>query len=274
MKKNYILIVAVLISFLNLNAQAFLNGSFEITSTTTCMYNLSNTNFNTRMSNVNAFGLAEEIDIQRIDCYVPSIPDGNVVISLNAKPSNGAVDAISLDLSSPLIIGKSYKMTFSAFGNTSFSNTMATINIGCSTTKNNPSAPTIFTPVLVPNQWVSYSFDFIAPNDGKYITVIPVTNPASESAWTALDDFKITESLSTDESGIKNSVKIYPNPVRDFIKVAGLSTRVNYSIVNVLGHKVDQGAISEHEKIDATKLSKGLYFLLLENGNKIKFIKE
>ena len=274
MKKICLFSTMLFLSIMNVNSQSFLNGSFENTTVTACTYNINNTAFNSVMSNVIGFGLAAELDIQKLDCYISSIPDGDFVVSLNAKALSNNVDAIALELSSPLVSGESYTVTFKAQANTEFSTEIATINIGCSTTSNNMIAPTIFTPTLVAAQWTSFSFNFVAPNNGKYITVVPAKNLAATSAWTTFDDFKISPTLATTEQGTKKMIKIFPNPVQDFITVAGLSGKTNYTILNALGQNIGNGVVSENEKIAVKKITKGLYFLVLDNGTKIKFIKE
>ena len=195
-------------------------------------------------------------------------------ISLNARAGNAGVDAVAMELSAPLVSGQTYTISFQALGNIEFSTILATINIGCSTTATNLSPTTIYTPTLTGGQWKLFTFSFVAPNNGKYITIIPEANVAAQSAWTNFDAFTITPGLSTTESENSQSVKIYPNPVQDYLNISGLTNSQNYSIINAAGQKVMNGTVSKDEKIDAQKLSSGLYFLLLESGNKIKFIKK
>ena len=71
-----------------------------------------------------------------------------------------------------------------------------------------------------------------------------------------------------------NSLNLYPSPSSDFIQVSGLTATENYSIYNVLGNEVDSGAIFANKKIEVANLANGIYFLKLEKGNTIKFIKE
>ncbi|MEO0340997.1 MAG: T9SS type A sorting domain-containing protein [Bacteroidota bacterium] len=71
-----------------------------------------------------------------------------------------------------------------------------------------------------------------------------------------------------------NTIKFYPNPSNDFIQISGLKNQLNYKIFNVLGTQVRTGAITNNEKIDIKKFSRGLYFLRFENGATIKFLKE
>jgi hypothetical protein len=79
--------------------------------------------------------------------------------------------------------------------------------------------------------------------------------------------------LSTNDLFTKEKVIFFPNPVSNFIQVSGITKLEKYNIYDYLGRKVINGIISNDEKIDIQTLTNGLYFLILNNGNKIKFIK-
>ncbi len=80
--------------------------------------------------------------------------------------------------------------------------------------------------------------------------------------------------LSTENHLLNKNLKISPNPTKNFITISGLINKENYSIYNILDVKVGKGSFSNNEKIDAQDLTKGMYFIRLEDGNTIKFIKE
>jgi len=80
--------------------------------------------------------------------------------------------------------------------------------------------------------------------------------------------------LSTSEFDSNNNLNIYPNPSYDFIQISGLVKINTFTIYNALGAKVVNGNVSENEQIDIKNLTTGLYFLKLNNGNTIKFIKK
>lgn len=94
----------------------------------------------------------------------------------------------------------------------------------------------------------------------------------TNSNWVGGIDFS-TLSLSENYFNFTN-VKIYPNPSNDIILISGLNKTENYKIYNIFGSKINQGNISNLEKIDIKKLANGQYFLKFENGDTIKFIKE
>ena len=74
----------------------------------------------------------------------------------------------------------------------------------------------------------------------------------------------------TDE---KFSLKVYPNPSVNFIKISGLSEKANYIIYNLLGKEVGKGNVKNEEDINIQDLSNGTYFIRIENAKAIKFIK-
>ena len=70
------------------------------------------------------------------------------------------------------------------------------------------------------------------------------------------------------------NIKIFPNPTVNSFQLSGLKNLENYKVYNVLGKKVLEGIISESKNINVKNLTKGLFFLKLENGIVFKFIKK
>ncbi|QQY83756.1 T9SS type A sorting domain-containing protein [Tamlana sp. s12] len=71
-----------------------------------------------------------------------------------------------------------------------------------------------------------------------------------------------------------NNLSLYPNPSSDFIQVSGLNKTVDYRIYSVLGSEVGSGTVFENKKIGIANLINGIYFLKLESGHTIKFVKK
>jgi hypothetical protein len=82
------------------------------------------------------------------------------------------------------------------------------------------------------------------------------------------------QTLGTDNFELENTIKLFPNPSSEFIQVSGLTTKVDYTIYNILGEEIKKGIISDEEEIDVKNLNSGLYFLRLDNRNTIKFMKK
>jgi sugar lactone lactonase YvrE len=89
-----------------------------------------------------------------------------------------------------------------------------------------------------------------------------------------IDNLVIDNTLNIEKLTNVNDLKISPNPSHNYIYISGLSKRKNYSIYNTLGSEIKKGVISEGENISINNFSNGLYFLKLDKGNTIKFIKK
>lgn len=74
--------------------------------------------------------------------------------------------------------------------------------------------------------------------------------------------------LSTENPEL-NSVKIYPNPATDLLRIDAQVNVTSYSIYDTLGKEILKGSISNNE-IDITSLIKGLYILRLSNSEGLK----
>lgn len=72
-----------------------------------------------------------------------------------------------------------------------------------------------------------------------------------------------------------NNVKLdlYPNPSINFIQISGLKESENYSVFSILGTEILKGKVSDGETIDTQNLNNGVYFLKLNDGNTLRFIK-
>ena len=172
-------------------SQSFLNGSFETTTSTGCNYNMNNATYNSLMPNSNAFGSYQALDIVVSGCYIPSVPDGIYAVNIaNNPPNNIQGEAISLELSIPLIMGNSYTISFEALALTSFG-PQGDLLIGASTT-NSTFGAAIYTANTVNSGWITFTFTFVAPNNSSNITVMPVSGISS---WNSIDNFVIINPL-------------------------------------------------------------------------------
>ena len=82
----------------------------------------------------------------------------------------------------------------------------------------------------------------------------------------------ILTTLGVDDiTDVKFSLKLYPNPAINYIRVLGLSEKANYIIYNLLGKKVGKGMVENDEDITIQNLSNGTYFIRIENAKAIKF---
>jgi hypothetical protein len=92
-----------------------------------------------------------------------------------------------------------------------------------------------------------------------------VTVVYNESATLGTNDFNLT----------KASIKLFPNPAKNTIKVNNLKVSEQYEIYNLLGQSVKEGTIENNQRIDISNLVKGVYLLKLKNNAQtLRFIKE
>ncbi|WP_299782192.1 T9SS type A sorting domain-containing protein [uncultured Formosa sp.] len=91
-----------------------------------------------------------------------------------------------------------------------------------------------------------------------------------------------TKTLSLSDKVFADSIKLYPNPTKDFlnIKFSDLTALpTQYQIYNMLGQLIKQQQINTTTdlKINASQLQSGMYFIRLTNGSNsvsLRFIKE
>ncbi|AUC75875.1 T9SS type A sorting domain-containing protein [Olleya sp. Bg11-27] len=143
--------------------------------------------------------------------------------------------------------------------------------------------PSVFPTSLLDNEftdlstteWKKGEFEFTATATEDVQAWIYTRGDAGAKAL--IDNVSIVDkaTLSTATfSDVKNKINIYPNPSQNYITVSGINTLEPYSIYNAIGKEISKGKVSKNEQIDIKDYSNGLYFLKLDNGNTLKFIKE
>lgn len=108
--------------------------------------------------------------------------------------------------------------------------------------------------------------------DGKYIVGLGLSG-------NDLSGFviKLPSSLATAGAQNKSKVGIYPNPVKNVVTITNADKITNIEVYNAVGQKVISSNVLQNNQLNLSKLSKGAYFLKIENAGKIemiKFIKE
>ena len=212
--------------------QDFLNGSYEITTSTGCDYNNGIAEFNAVIDNVEMFS-GWEVDIVQSGCYTPSIPDGVKAIALAADPLGGdGSDAVNMELDIPLTAGLEYVLTFWSYGNPSRPN--GDVEIGCSE-DGAAMGEMVESVVTTEDTWVEQTVTFVAPNNATHISVrneqdgaihwnfvdffnlelacIPLAIEASETSLCFDEDLVLTatgEGEVTWEDGVVNGEEFIP----------------------------------------------------------------
>jgi len=99
--------------------------------------------------------------------------------------------------------------------------------------------------------------------------VLSTTAPAIDESYTISNTLSISDSEL-----VNNKLKLYPNPSTNYIKISGITNTKNYKIINEIGQEVLSGNIIDNQEIDIKILNNGFYFMKLDNGSILKFMKE
>jgi hypothetical protein len=179
------MITALFLQALTLSGQTFLNGDFE-NNTAGMAYdqiNLSNAVFNTMMPNTFAFGSYGDMDIISSATYTGGPQKGSWFVAF----TGGGTDAISMELSSNLIQGKRYTITFWDKCGAGF--VTQPFQIGVSDARD-AFGTAVYTCDAMPvvGVWTKRTFSFEAPLSGKYITV-QLSGGANIGDWAQADNF-------------------------------------------------------------------------------------
>ncbi|MDB9828210.1 T9SS type A sorting domain-containing protein [Flavobacteriaceae bacterium] len=93
----------------------------------------------------------------------------------------------------------------------------------------------------------------------------------SNTYWLEIDEIATfgntveeCEGLNTDDNALELDVTIYPNPTDDYLFIEGNKNPISISIYNLLGAEVI--ATSATDKINVSKLSKGVYIIRISDG--------
>ncbi|MBQ0117904.1 MAG: T9SS type A sorting domain-containing protein, partial [Flavobacterium sp.] len=102
------------------------------------------------------------------------------------------------------------------------------------------------------------------------------SNQATATSTGAIFPLEINYNCATASATDFNQSKmaVYPTPATNNIQIACLTQDQKYGIFNVLGAQVASGMAPENTSININKLSNGMYFIKLDNGQHLKFIKE
>ncbi len=112
-------------------------------------------------------------------------------------------------------------------------------------------------------------------------TIITLVNPNGfeGGAYYYIDDISLTQcNVGVEEMENEEHVRLYPNPASDKLTIESKMQNAEIEIRDVLGQMVYRTkAIAASSTIDVSMLSKGVYFISLQNGKQTinkKFIKQ
>ncbi|MCZ6765888.1 MAG: hypothetical protein O7D32_03065 [bacterium] len=168
-----------------------LNGDFEnSTFTPGCNFNQSNASITAGLANITAYGAATEIDEMSngTSCGFAGPPQsGTVKLAIHRQSVGGSTDEFSFLLSSAVVAGTAYDISFYSWSDLSFDPDVGWVEIGLSSSA--ASFGTLaFSGTSGTTGWVLSSGTFTAPVNATYLTA-RVT--ASAEAWIHIDNFTL-----------------------------------------------------------------------------------
>ena len=266
--QNFLILLTIL--FISKGySQNIVNGDFEINNATDCHWNLTDSTYNILMSNSWSFGNNTEsgIDIRKSVCGMLSSPSNIWFVSLSNNYTDSLqYDALSLELDTNLITGNTYQISYFEYARFGGHNFNISIEIGLSTDSLSfgelihSSLPNI-------HVWTHRTFNFIAPNNGKYVTVH--NEPLDTvGAWNSVDAFQII-SLTVNNDISKNQIfSIYPNPFEKELNVALINNEVSEIILNdIASRKIMQRQYTNSDSFSTEQLAKGMYLYEIRDRN-------
>ncbi|MCB0555050.1 MAG: gliding motility-associated C-terminal domain-containing protein [Phaeodactylibacter sp.] len=164
-------------------SQQILNGSFEMNDLD-CGINLMNSQFNTHVFNVSAFGGQSEVDLLSDSCDYDDAIDGDYFVALY---NNTFSDAISFELTLPLQANRLYKLRFARKTGSGIVNQNSKVEIGLSNSSG-LFGESIFISPLVSTNWQYDEVQFSPSETYEFISVRIVS---TEETWVFLDDFSL-----------------------------------------------------------------------------------
>ena len=65
---------------------------------------------------------------------------------------------------------------------------------------------------------------------------------------------------------VLEQVRPFPNPASDFVQISGLTSSVDYRLIDGFGRTVSEGRLNQEDKIAVDQLASGIYVLQLNDG--------
>ena len=161
-----------------------------------------------------------------------------------------------MTLSAPLVKGKSYEITYMEQASTMFGNGRDSLVFGISTDSAS-AGDQIYASLPEQNGiWKKVKISFIAPNDGKYLTV---SNQGLGRAWNFIDDVKM--------SNVKQDFILVPDPIGSnfSIQKRGIDEITIKNIAGTIVFHSNYSAVSEAH-IDVSDLELTEYYITVRCG--------
>ena len=271
------ILFAVLLIKIDCSCQTIINGDFELNNSDNCKWNLSDLAFNDLMSNSWSIGNSSSgIDIQNDTCGYAYSPSNSWFVSISKyNYLNGSLDfeILSLEIDVNLISGNSYEVSYYDFASNYSGYTAIPLEIGLSEDSLS-FGDLIFTTLPDVELWTLKQFVFVAPNNGKYLT-IRNDSTGSINGWNFVDNFQISDITTINESKNSQKFALYPNPTQSLVKIES-DINIDYiRILNLLGQNLISYKCNgaSNYQFDLASFKTGIYIVEIISEDKKYFKK-
>lgn len=143
----------------------------------------------------------------------------------------------------------------------------------------------VFYKTSLTSPWIQIGTDYTAEMTSWTQVVLPLPNPSSTyyvafegmSNWARglnLDDVVIGGAPLSTSDFANNSLKLYPNPVKNFLNIEYTEAIKTVEVYNMLGQKViSQNVNATTTQVDLTTLNSGNYLAKIQFANAVKTVK-
>ena len=131
-----------------------------------------------------------------------------------------------------------------------------------------PSLTHLHSGFLKSESWKQFSADVTAPASAAYFNLIIRTLPNSVTYW---DDVVFEESVATHSNElISHDIRIYPNPVSDYLTISNISNMQLIDILTLAGTKIWTSGINGEESlvIPVAGLKNDIYIINMYGSSK------
>jgi hypothetical protein len=273
LNKFYCIVIFFLLLNSTIQSQTVLNGTFENTLATNCVYNPSTVVFDSLMPYVH-FTPHRFLgaDIVTHNCHHQPF-EGDWSIAIASKGLY--VDRISLKLSQPLIVGNPYELTYWIYCSGFQYGDSLLIGITTDTAQFGIQIDKALSPQFI---WIQKTVLFTPTIAATDITAKLDWADTGDDSWVWLDEFVLTNLITgVHELGMKEEIQLYPNPAFETftIKTEKPFQDVRLELYNMNGQLIQFKEIPflEEEEFDISNLAIGVYFIQLQSGIKTKTLK-
>ncbi|HTL81190.1 MAG TPA: hypothetical protein VL651_05775 [Bacteroidia bacterium] len=186
--KRFSVVIFLSLSVQILYGQKILNGDFEDNTAGSTQYNLKNDEWTSYMNNCYAYAPGVELDIQGPGSTYGTAPSGKWFISL-ATPDNRP-DGFTMKLSSPLIKGQQYELTWMQRADDCCGNNLDPLLIGVSNDENSFGTQIYISHPTKQVDFKKETLKFTCPATSLYISV---QNKGDDRGWNFVDNFQLKQ---------------------------------------------------------------------------------